>query len=69
MSPVPAALSPPRGVTGAMEVVLVRMCRAFDAATRTVLFEGKLAGPELFRSLGRAATRAGDSAGTGGDTR
>uniref|UniRef100_A0A8C3UKR4 RAR related orphan receptor C n=1 Tax=Catharus ustulatus TaxID=91951 RepID=A0A8C3UKR4_CATUS len=37
---------------GAMEVVLVRMCRAFDAATRTVLFEGKLAGPELFRSLG-----------------
>uniref|UniRef100_A0A8C3Y4B3 RAR related orphan receptor C n=1 Tax=Catharus ustulatus TaxID=91951 RepID=A0A8C3Y4B3_CATUS len=49
---------------GAMEVVLVRMCRAFDAATRTVLFEGKLAGPELFRSLGRAATRVGDSAGT-----
>ncbi|TRZ08088.1 hypothetical protein HGM15179_019018 [Zosterops borbonicus] len=37
---------------GAMEVVLVRMCRAFDAATRSVLFEGKLAGPELFRSLG-----------------
>ncbi|XP_056366733.1 nuclear receptor ROR-gamma [Oenanthe melanoleuca] len=37
---------------GAMEVVLVRMCRAFDAATRTVLFEGKLAGPDLFRSLG-----------------
>ncbi|XP_062367225.1 nuclear receptor ROR-gamma [Cinclus cinclus] len=37
---------------GAMEVVLVRMCRAFDATTRTILFEGKLAGPELFRSLG-----------------
>ncbi|XP_048149284.1 nuclear receptor ROR-gamma-like [Corvus hawaiiensis] len=37
---------------GAMEVVLVRMCRTFDAATRSVLFEGKLAGPELFRSLG-----------------
>ncbi|NXT10869.1 RORG protein, partial [Prunella fulvescens] len=37
---------------GAMEVVLLRMCRAFDAATGTVLFEGKLAGPELFRSLG-----------------
>nr|XP_054509910.1 LOW QUALITY PROTEIN: nuclear receptor ROR-gamma-like [Agelaius phoeniceus] len=36
----------------AMEVVLLRMCRAFDAATGTVLFEGKLAGPELFRSLG-----------------
>ncbi|XP_041332412.1 nuclear receptor ROR-gamma [Pyrgilauda ruficollis] len=37
---------------GAMEVVLLRMCRALDAATGTVLFEGKLAGPELFRSLG-----------------
>ncbi|XP_063032254.1 nuclear receptor ROR-gamma [Melospiza melodia melodia] len=37
---------------GAMEVVLLRVCRAFDAATGTVLFEGKLAGPELFRSLG-----------------
>uniref|UniRef100_A0A8C9KX82 NR LBD domain-containing protein n=1 Tax=Serinus canaria TaxID=9135 RepID=A0A8C9KX82_SERCA len=37
---------------GAMEVVLLRMCRAFDAASGTVLFEGKLAGPELFRSLG-----------------
>ncbi|NXH92945.1 RORG protein, partial [Edolisoma coerulescens] len=37
---------------GAMEVVLVRMCRAFDTATRSVLFEGKLAGPELFHSLG-----------------
>ncbi|XP_066065394.1 tudor and KH domain-containing protein-like isoform X2 [Chamaea fasciata] len=37
---------------GAMEVVLVRMCRAFDAASRSVLFEGKLAGPELFLSLG-----------------
>uniref|UniRef100_A0A8U7NYF9 Uncharacterized protein n=1 Tax=Corvus moneduloides TaxID=1196302 RepID=A0A8U7NYF9_CORMO len=47
---------------GAMEVVLVRMCRTFDAATRSVLFEGKLAGPELFRSLGEA----GD---TGGGTR
>ncbi|XP_025903928.1 nuclear receptor ROR-gamma [Nothoprocta perdicaria] len=37
---------------GAMEVVLVRMCRAFNAENRTVLFEGKFAGPELFKSLG-----------------
>ncbi|KAK2512229.1 hypothetical protein Q9233_016391, partial [Columba guinea] len=36
---------------GAMEVVLVRMCRAFDAETRTVFFEGKYAGAELFRAL------------------
>ncbi|XP_053906774.1 nuclear receptor ROR-gamma [Cuculus canorus] len=37
---------------GAMEVVLVRMCRAFNADNRTVFFEGKFAGAELFRSLG-----------------
>ncbi|XP_050186507.1 nuclear receptor ROR-gamma isoform X3 [Myiozetetes cayanensis] len=37
---------------GAMEVVLVRMCRAFNSDNRTVLFEGKFAGVELFRSLG-----------------
>ncbi|OXB71080.1 UNVERIFIED_CONTAM: hypothetical protein H355_010460, partial [Colinus virginianus] len=37
---------------GAMEVVLVRMCRAFNPDNRTVFFEGKYAGAELFRSLG-----------------
>ncbi|NXI74472.1 RORG protein, partial [Anseranas semipalmata] len=37
---------------GAMEVVLVRMCRAFNPDNRTVFFEGKYAGTELFRSLG-----------------
>ncbi|XP_051631433.1 LOW QUALITY PROTEIN: nuclear receptor ROR-gamma-like [Manacus candei] len=37
---------------GALEVVLVRMCRAFNSDNRTVLFEGKFAGAELFRSLG-----------------
>uniref|UniRef100_A0A8B9FHA5 RAR related orphan receptor C n=1 Tax=Amazona collaria TaxID=241587 RepID=A0A8B9FHA5_9PSIT len=35
-----------------MEVVLVRMCRAFNADNRTVFFEGKYASAELFRSLG-----------------
>ncbi|NXV88000.1 RORG protein, partial [Calonectris borealis] len=37
---------------GAMEVVLVRMCRAFNSDNRTVFFEGKYASAELFRSLG-----------------
>ncbi|XP_065607664.1 nuclear receptor ROR-gamma isoform X2 [Cyrtonyx montezumae] len=36
---------------GAMEVVLVRMCRAFNPDNRTVFFEGKYASAELFRSL------------------
>ncbi|KAL0591073.1 Nuclear receptor ROR-gamma [Plecturocebus cupreus] len=37
---------------GAMEVVLVRMCRAYNADNRTVFFEGKYGGVELFRALG-----------------
>lgn len=38
--------------TGAMEVVLVRMCRAYNADNRTVFFEGKYGGMDLFRALG-----------------
>ncbi|KAM9687908.1 nuclear receptor ROR-gamma [Trichechus inunguis] len=38
--------------TGAMEVVLVRMCRAYNADNHTVFFEGKYGGVELFRALG-----------------
>ncbi|NXF55579.1 RORA protein, partial [Oceanites oceanicus] len=54
VSPVPPSPSPSRcrAVAGAMEVVLVRMCRAFNSDNRTVFFEGKYAGTELFRSLG-----------------
>ncbi|XP_072916012.1 nuclear receptor ROR-alpha A-like [Hemitrygon akajei] len=37
---------------GSLEVVLLRMCRAFNPANNTVFFEGKFAGPELFHSLG-----------------
>ena len=35
-----------------MEVVLVRMCRAYNADNDTVFFEGKYGGVELFRALG-----------------
>ncbi|XP_055648089.1 nuclear receptor ROR-gamma isoform X2 [Falco peregrinus] len=51
-SPVPPSPSRCRAVAGAMEVVLVRMCRAFNSDNRTVFFEGKYASTELFRSLG-----------------
>ncbi|XP_049621957.1 nuclear receptor ROR-gamma [Suncus etruscus] len=37
---------------GAMEVVLVRMSRAYNADNHTVFFEGKYGGTELFRALG-----------------
>ncbi|XP_051901762.1 nuclear receptor ROR-alpha A-like [Pristis pectinata] len=37
---------------GSLEVVLLRMCRAFNPTNNTVFFEGKFAGPELFHSLG-----------------
>lgn len=33
-------------------MVLVRMCRAYNADNHTVFFEGKYGGTELFRALG-----------------
>ncbi|KAG2465633.1 RORB protein, partial [Polypterus senegalus] len=38
--------------SGCLEVVLVRMCRAFNPLNNTVLFEGKYGGMQLFKSLG-----------------
>ena len=35
-------------------MVLVRMCRAYNADNHTVFFEGKYGGVELFRALGEA---------------
>uniref|UniRef100_A0A4W3H650 RAR-related orphan receptor A, paralog a n=1 Tax=Callorhinchus milii TaxID=7868 RepID=A0A4W3H650_CALMI len=37
---------------GSLEVVFVRMCRAFDPQNSTVYFDGKYAGPDVFKSLG-----------------
>uniref|UniRef100_H3BEA7 RAR related orphan receptor C n=2 Tax=Latimeria chalumnae TaxID=7897 RepID=H3BEA7_LATCH len=37
---------------GSMEVVFVRMCRAFNPENNTIFFEGNYAGPEVFKSLG-----------------
>lgn len=38
---------------GSLEVVFVRMCRAFDSQNNTVYFDGKYAGPDVFKSLGK----------------
>lgn len=37
-----------------MEVVLVRMSRIFNTENSTVFFDGKFAGTELFKSLGKS---------------
>ncbi|XP_068131794.1 nuclear receptor ROR-alpha A isoform X2 [Hyperolius riggenbachi] len=37
---------------GSLEVVFIRMCRAFDSQNNTVYFDGKYAGIEVFKSLG-----------------
>ncbi|XP_070618280.1 nuclear receptor ROR-alpha isoform X4 [Erythrolamprus reginae] len=37
---------------GSLEVVFIRMCRAFDSQNNTVYFDGKYAGPDVFKSLG-----------------
>lgn len=39
-------------LSGCLEVVLVRMCRAFNPLNNTVLFEGKYGGMQMFKSLG-----------------
>ncbi|KAK2854320.1 hypothetical protein Q5P01_006981 [Channa striata] len=37
---------------GSLEVVFIRMCRMFDSQNNTVYFDGKFAGPDVFRALG-----------------
>ncbi|XP_068437516.1 nuclear receptor ROR-alpha A-like isoform X2 [Clinocottus analis] len=37
---------------GSLEVVLVRMCRLFNSQNNSVYFDGKFAGPDVFRALG-----------------
>lgn len=39
---------------GCLEVVLVRMCRAFNPLNNTVLFEGKYGGMQMFKALGKS---------------
>ncbi|XP_072235943.1 nuclear receptor ROR-alpha A-like [Leuresthes tenuis] len=37
---------------GSLEVIFVRMCRVFDSHNNTVYFDGKFAGPDVFKALG-----------------
>eukprot|EP00063_Salmo_salar_P057315 XP_014032150.1 PREDICTED: nuclear receptor ROR-alpha-like [Salmo salar] len=37
---------------GSLEVVFIRMCRAFDSQNGTVYFDGKYAGTDVFKALG-----------------
>ncbi|XP_060138615.1 nuclear receptor ROR-alpha isoform X2 [Zootoca vivipara] len=37
---------------GSLEVVFIRMCRAFDSQNNAVYFDGKYASPDVFKSLG-----------------
>ena len=39
--------------SGSLEVVFIRMCRAFDSQNNTVYFDGKYASPDVFKSLGK----------------
>lgn len=41
-------------ISGSMEVVLVRMSRFFNTENNTVFFDGKFAGTEIFKSLGKS---------------
>uniref|UniRef100_A0A8C6MD60 RAR-related orphan receptor C a n=1 Tax=Nothobranchius furzeri TaxID=105023 RepID=A0A8C6MD60_NOTFU len=37
---------------GCMDVLLIRMCRAYNPINNTLLFDGKFATPQLFKALG-----------------
>lgn len=41
-------------VSGCLEVLLIRMIRAFNPLNNTVLFEGKFGGMQMFKSLGKS---------------
>lgn len=44
---------PSRLCAGSLEVVFIRMCRAFDSQNNTVYFDGKYASPDVFKALGK----------------
>lgn len=51
-----SALSLP--TSGCLEVLLIRMIRAFNPLNNTVLFEGKFGGMQMFKSLGKSRLAA-----------
>ena len=38
---------------GCLEVLLIRMCRVYNPLNNTMLFDGKFAGAQLFKALGK----------------
>lgn len=39
---------------GCLDVLLIRMCRAYNPMNNTLLFDGKHASPQLFKALGES---------------
>ncbi|TSQ01598.1 Nuclear receptor ROR-beta [Bagarius yarrelli] len=39
--------------SGCLEVLLIRMCRAYNSINNTIFFDGKFASPQLFKALDR----------------
>lgn len=39
---------------GCMDVLLIRMCRAYNPINNTMLFDGKFSTPQLFKALGES---------------
>uniref|UniRef100_A0A671RF44 Nuclear receptor ROR-beta-like n=1 Tax=Sinocyclocheilus anshuiensis TaxID=1608454 RepID=A0A671RF44_9TELE len=37
---------------GCLEILLIRMCRAYNSSNNTMFFDGKFASPQLFKALG-----------------
>lgn len=39
---------------GCLDVLLIRMCRAYNPVNNTLLFDGKFTSPQLFKALGES---------------
>lgn len=42
--------------SGCLDVLLIRMCRAYNPINNTLLFDGKHASPQLFKALGESSS-------------
>lgn len=52
--PSPPSPAVPLPMPGCLEVLLLRMIRAFNPLNNTVLFEGKFGGVQMFKALGES---------------
>lgn len=51
--------------TGCLDVLLIRMCRAYNPINNTLLFNGKFASAQLFKALGESIHKLNETRKSG----